>query len=220
MAKDLAIVLNDGGLNAAVVTAIAAQKFRVVPVFAEIVDPEQAEDDAEQSARRAAFERQATHFKSPHHHVLAMEVDTATHPASPDPRTAVSIAPRLVALLPLVATAIRLAARHNAVALYLGTRCGGDADAVARTTEFGQVFSELAQLPCDLPNLTIDMPLLELEAWQVVELGVNVSAPFEMAWSCETDDPQPCGVCAGCKARDAAFRQAAQPDPQKVAPAR
>ena len=38
MAKDLAIILNNGSINSAVATAIAAQKFRPVMLWAEL-DP-------------------------------------------------------------------------------------------------------------------------------------------------------------------------------------
>jgi 7-cyano-7-deazaguanine synthase len=56
-------------------------------------------------------------------------------------------------------------------------------------------------------------PVLELEAWQVVDLGVQVEAPFELAWSCLASGPEPCGLCAGCKGREAAFMRAVKADP-------
>jgi len=36
MAKDLAIILNNGSINSAVTTALAAQKYRVVLLYAEV----------------------------------------------------------------------------------------------------------------------------------------------------------------------------------------
>ena len=65
MAKDLAIVLNNGSLNSAVVTALAAQRFRPVMVFVETT--------AKTGSRaRAAYEQQAAHFKPYREHTLAM----------------------------------------------------------------------------------------------------------------------------------------------------
>src|SRR4051812_12863040 len=64
MAKDLALVLNSGSLNSAVITALAAQRFRTIMVFADI---------APGSARhRAAYDQQIAHFKPYREHTLAM----------------------------------------------------------------------------------------------------------------------------------------------------
>ena len=71
----------------------------------------------------------------------------------------------------------------------------------------------LRNLPCDQPDLEVHAPLLELEPWQVVDLGFQVSAPFEKTWSCGEDAGEPCWACRGCRAREAAFQQAGKPDP-------
>ena len=54
-----------------------------------------------------------------------------------------------------------------------------------------QIWNELFQLPCAQPDLEMHMPLLELDPWQVVDLGYQVNAPFDRTWSCveETADP-------------------------------
>ena len=91
-----------------------------------------------------------------------------------------------------------------------------NADDLTRATEFAQVFNELVQLPCDRPELNIELPLLELEPWQVVDLGSQVSAPFERTWSCINNGPEPCWACRGCRAREAAFQQAAKADPLRA----
>src|SRR5262245_13489361 len=64
MAKDLAIVLNNGRINSAVVTAMAAQKHRPILLYAEDVD---------QGARtRAAYDMQVAHFKPYREHTITM----------------------------------------------------------------------------------------------------------------------------------------------------
>ena len=64
MAKELAIVLNNGGINSAVVTAMAAQKYRPLMLYAE---------DADQGPRtRAAYDMQVAHFKPYREHTITM----------------------------------------------------------------------------------------------------------------------------------------------------
>jgi 7-cyano-7-deazaguanine synthase len=122
----------------------------------------------------------------------------------------------MVMLLPLVAAAARIAAHYQAAALYVGLRTGPRGDELAQATEYIQVWNELIQMPCDQPELELQAPLLELEAWQVVDLGFQVGAPFERTWSCVGDGPEPCWACRGCRSREAAFQQAAKPDPGRA----
>lgn len=217
MAKDLAIVLNDGGLTSAVATALAAQRHRVVMVYV------QANDDRVDRAK-ASFEQQVAHFKPFKQHVLAMPflggfkaADAAGLPLGIDPRTPVPVAPRLLDLMPIVAIGLRLAAHHAAASLHLGLRLGAGTDALAAATEYGQIWNELVQVPCGLAELTVETPLLDLELWQAVDLGVQSSAPLDRTWTCEAGGPEACWACRKCRAREAAFVQAAKPDPLRAA---
>ena len=221
MAKDLAIILNNGSVNSAVATALAAQKFRAVMLHVESM-PAGAEAPQQAPRGKAAYDLQVGHFKPFREHTLAMpflsalEAPTspANNTAAADPRQA-SVAPQLTALLPLVAAAGRFAAHYQAAAIYLGLRIGPVADDLAQATEFLQVWAELFNLPCGMPELNVEAPLLELEPWQVVDVGFNAGAPFDRTWSCHEDGPEPCGACPGCRARAAAFQQAGKPDPMK-----
>ena len=217
MAKDLALILNNGSVNSAVVTALAAQKHRPIMLYAEAA--------AQPGSRaRTAYDQQVAHFKPYREHTLAMPFFAAredTGPSQPagalDPRVRSPLGPQVVALLPLVAAAVRFAADYAAAAVYLGLRVGPRGDELAQATEYVQVWNELAQMPCALGDLEVVTPLLELEPWQVVDLGFQVAAPLERTWSCEGDGPEPCWACRGCRAREAAFQQAAKPDPLRGA---
>src|SRR5689334_21845199 len=128
MPKDLAIVLNNGTINSAVTTALAAQKYRPILLHAEIVQ-------RPGSRIRAAYDQQVAHFKPYREHTLPMPylaaVQTtnttaaqhAQHMAS-DPRVGPMVAPQMLELLPLLSAAARYAAHYNAAAIYLGLRMG------------------------------------------------------------------------------------------------
>ena len=212
MAKDLALILNNGSVNSAVATALAAQKYRPVMLYGEAV--------AQPGSRaRGAYDQQVAHYKPFREHTLAMPFlaalagDERRGATAADPRAHSPRGPQMLELLPLVAAAVRFAAHYKAAAIFLGLRVGTQADELAQATEYVQVWNEMVQLPCGVPELEVQTPLVELEAWQVVDLGVQVAVPFERTWSCAEDAGEPCWACRGCRAREAAFQQAGKPDP-------
>ena len=215
MAKDLAIVLNNGSLHSAVTTALAAQKYRLIFVHAEV-----AQNPG--SRARAAYDAQVAHVKPYREHTLAMPylsaVESSAAKPQPlaDPRQPVAVGSVAVGLLPIVAAAARFAVHYQAAAVHLGLRVGSGPDELAQATEYLQIWNELLQLPCGHPDLAIEAPLLELEPWQVIDTGFQVSAPFEKTWSCQEETGDPCWACRGCRAREAAFQQAGKPDPMRV----
>ena len=216
MPKDLAIVLSSGSVNSAVITALAAQRFRPVLLHMEA--------DAQSSSRwNAAYEQQVAHFKPYRSHTLtmphlAMLAEPATPQPTVDPRQPTPLSPQLLSLLPMLAIAARFAVHYQAASIFCGLRIGtsGTAtsgDDLATATEYTQIWEELLQMPCGQSELRVEMPLLEMDAWQVVDIGFQVAAPMEKTWSCQENLPDPCWACRDCKAREAAFQQAAKPDP-------
>jgi hypothetical protein len=213
MAKDLAIVLNNGSINSAVVTAMASQRYRPVMIFAETTA-------GDSGRKRAAYDQQVAHFK-PYREYSVSIAQAGGAPAqnlaaAADPRQGSTMAPQMLDLLPLLAVAVRSAAHHQAAAIYIGLRVGPETDDLAKATEFCQIWNEMIQLPCGMSELEIQAPLLELEAWQVVEVGFQVGAPFDRTWSCLEETSEPCGSCRGCRAREAAFQQAGKADPKRI----
>jgi 7-cyano-7-deazaguanine synthase len=212
MAKDIAIVLNNGSVSSAVTAALAGQKYRPVMLYAEV-------GDAVGARQRAAYDQQVGHFKPYREHTLAMPFFAGVIPvggAGVDPRADGDRASKLMDLLPLVACAGRFAAHYQASAVYLGLRVGPGGEELAAATEYGQVLNELLQIPCGEKDLEIVMPILELEAWQVVDVAHQVGAPMDKTWSCSEQGAEPCGTCRGCRNREAAFAQAGRADPLRA----
>jgi 7-cyano-7-deazaguanine synthase in queuosine biosynthesis len=215
MAKDLAIVLNNGSINSAVAAALAAQKYRPILLHAEVTQQPG-------SRVRAAYDMQVAHFKPYREHSLPMPFLSVVQPAGSgatsisDPRVPAAVAPQLIELLPLLSAAVRFAVHYQAAAIYLGLRIGGHGDELAQATEYIQIWNEMIQLPCGQSELEVMTPLLELETWQVVDVGFQVNAPFERTWSCAEESSDPCWACRGCRARESAFQQAGKADPMRV----
>lgn len=225
MAKDLAIILNNGTVKSAVASALAVQRYR--PVFLYVETAPDAPEGGTPSRARAAFDQQVAHYKPYRDHALPMPFlssiggakNLAAVAQQSDPRQRGPLGPELLELLPLLAVAARFAAHYGATAIYLGLSVGSRGDELAQATEYVQVWKELLQIPCGQAELEVETPLLELEPWQVVDLGFQTGAPLERTWSCLEGDAgaPPCWACRGCRAREAAFQQAAKADPLRAA---
>lgn len=215
MAKDLAIVLVNGGVNAAVTAALAAQKHRLVFLYAEMLPA------APGAGARTAYDQQLAHFKPYREHTLPLPFLNLP-PASKDktlPSADASppMGQKLLEQLSLLGLAGRFAAHYHAAAIYTGLCAGPSGDELAQAAEYIQIWNELLQLPCAQPELEVMAPLLELEPWQAVDLGFQVNAPLDRTWSCQEEQADPCWACAGCRAREAAFEQSGKPDPLRTA---
>jgi hypothetical protein len=214
MPKELAIVLNNGTINSAVTTALAQQKYRPVMAFGEI----EAIEPTPKS--RLTYDLQVGHFKPFREHIIPVPYFSLLREAAfavGDPRATEPVEPTLRKLTPLLGAAVTLATVYDAAAIYIGLRVGPATDDLARAVEYMQIWAEMVQMTLGKPELEVVAPLVELEPWQVVDLGFQVGAPLERTWNCIEETGDPCGTCRGCRSRDAAFMQAAKPDPSKPA---
>ena len=53
----------------------------------------------------------------------------------------------------------------------------------------------------------------------IVRLGLELSAPFDLTWSCYSREDRACGVCDSCVLRLRAFQEAGAVDPLPYATA-
>jgi len=214
MPKDLAIILHSGGLCSAVAAALAGQRYRIVLIHVEGFGPAPAR-------RKAVYDEQVGVLKPYREHTLALPflngLEPQTHASATlaDLRSADASATALIDLMPLVAVAARYAVHYQAAAVYAGLRVGPLGEELSAATEFGQIWNEMWQIPCRQAELELVMPLLELEPWQVVDVGVQINVALEKTWSCSEEGTAACGTCRGCRAREAAFTQAVKADPLK-----
>jgi 7-cyano-7-deazaguanine synthase len=79
--------------------------------------------------------------------------------------------------------------------------------------EYYAAFNRLIQAGTREGTIQIQTPLIALKKFEIVRLGVEVDAPFELTWSCYSREDQACGVCESCALRLRAFETAGVPDP-------
>lgn len=62
-------------------------------------------------------------------------------------------------------------------------------------------------------NIEIVTPLIAMRKAEIVRLGLEIGAPFDLTWSCYSREDKACGVCESCALRLRAFDEAGTRDP-------
>jgi 7-cyano-7-deazaguanine synthase len=62
-------------------------------------------------------------------------------------------------------------------------------------------------------KIEIVTPLIALRKHEIVRLGLELGAPFDLTWSCYSREDRACGVCDSCVLRLRAFERAGAKDP-------
>jgi len=76
-----------------------------------------------------------------------------------------------------------------------------------------EAFNDVVRTGTKQGRIRIVTPIIALRKVEIVRLGLELGAPFDLTWSCYTRQDQACGVCDSCGLRLRAFREAGVPDP-------
>ena len=79
--------------------------------------------------------------------------------------------------------------------------------------EYYRAFNEVVKAGTKDGRIQIVTPLIGMRKFEIVRLGLELSAPFDLTWSCYTKEDRACGVCDSCVLRLRAFREAGTADP-------
>jgi 7-cyano-7-deazaguanine synthase len=76
-----------------------------------------------------------------------------------------------------------------------------------------EAFNRVVQAGTREGTIAIVTPLIRLRKHEIVSLGLELGAPFDLTWSCYSREDQACGLCDSCMLRRRAFQQAGVRDP-------
>jgi len=76
-----------------------------------------------------------------------------------------------------------------------------------------QAFNQVVKAGTKEGNIEIVTPLIAMRKAEIVRLGLELGAPFDLTWSCYSRADQACGVCDSCVLRLRAFQAAGVQDP-------
>ena len=79
--------------------------------------------------------------------------------------------------------------------------------------EYYRAFNEVVKAGTKEGAIQIVTPLIAMRKAEIVALGLELGAPFDLTWSCYQREDRACGVCDSCVLRLRAFREAGAEDP-------
>jgi len=79
--------------------------------------------------------------------------------------------------------------------------------------EFYQAFNQAIAAGTKEGKIRIETPLIALRKADIVRLGLELGAPFDLTWSCYSREDEACGSCDSCVLRLRAFAATGASDP-------
>jgi 7-cyano-7-deazaguanine synthase len=79
--------------------------------------------------------------------------------------------------------------------------------------EYYRAFNEVVKAGTKEGTIQVVTPLIAMHKHEIVTLGLELRAPFDLTWSCYQREDRACGVCDSCVLRRRAFREAGAEDP-------
>jgi 7-cyano-7-deazaguanine synthase len=79
--------------------------------------------------------------------------------------------------------------------------------------EYYRAFNDVVRTGTKDSRIQIVTPLIGMRKAEIVTLGLELSAPFDLTWSCYSREDRACGVCDSCVLRQRAFQEAGSLDP-------
>jgi 7-cyano-7-deazaguanine synthase len=79
--------------------------------------------------------------------------------------------------------------------------------------EYYRAFNDVVKAGTKDGTIRVVTPLIAMRKAEIVRLGLELRAPFDLTWSCYQREDRACGVCDSCALRARAFREAGTEDP-------
>jgi 7-cyano-7-deazaguanine synthase len=214
-----AVVLLSGGMDSCVCAALAARDHQVAAVH---VSYGQRTEDRE----RRSFEAICDRLEIRDRLIVRNESLRAIGgSALTDSRIAVPEAHELatkpgvpVTYVPFrnahfLAVAVSWAEVLGAEKIYIGAVEPDSSGYPDCRPEYYRAFNEVVKAGTKEGTIRVVTPLIAMHKVEIVRLGLELNAPFDLTWSCYQREDRACGVCDSCLLRLRAFREAGAEDP-------
>jgi 7-cyano-7-deazaguanine synthase len=214
-----AVVLLSGGMDSCVCAALAARDHQVAAVH---VSYGQRTEDRE----RRSFEAICDRLEIRDRLIVRNESLRAIGgSALTDSRIAVPEAHELatkpgvpVTYVPFrnahfLAVAVSWAEVLGAEKIYIGAVEPDSSGYPDCRPEYYRAFNEVVKAGTKEGTIRVVTPLIAMHKVEIVRLGLELNAPFDLTWSCYQRKDRACGVCDSCLLRLRAFREAGAEDP-------
>ena len=112
-----------------------------------------------------------------------------------------------------LAVAVSWAEVLGAVKVYIGAVEPDSSGYPDCRPAYYQAFNQVVKAGTKEGNIEVVTPLIAMRKAEIVRLGLELGAPFDLTWSCYSRADQACGVCDSCALRLRAFQAAGIQDP-------
>src|SRR5208337_215951 len=219
--KAQALVVLSGGMDSTVCAALAVRDFGAEQTAALHIDYGQRTERRERRAFQEICDRMgiATRltFQTPFFRAIGGSALTDEQIAVPH------AGPEIGAEIPVtyvpfrnshfLSAAVSWAEVLGAEHIYIGAVQQDSSGYPDCRPEFYQAFNEVIRTGTKEGKIRIDPPLIAMRKAEIVRLGLELGAPFDLTWSCYSREDQACGSCDSCVLRMRAFAAAGASDP-------
>ncbi|MBZ5678620.1 MAG: 7-cyano-7-deazaguanine synthase QueC [Acidobacteriia bacterium] len=215
--KSRAVVLLSGGMDSCVCAALAARDYNAAAVH---VSYGQRTEQRERQSFLAICERLGIHDKLVVRNEALRAIGgsalTDERIAVPESHEAGHGVP--VTYVPFrnahfLAVAVSWAETLGAGKVYIGAVEPDSSGYPDCRPAYYKAFNEVVKAGTKEGQIEVVTPLIAMRKAEIVRLGLELGAPFDLTWSCYSREDQACGVCDSCVLRLRAFEAAGARDP-------
>jgi 7-cyano-7-deazaguanine synthase len=215
--KKRAVVLLSGGMDSCVCAALAARDYAAAAVH---VSYGQRTEDRERQSYLAICERLNIQEK------LLVRNDALRAiggSALTDENIAIPASHAVGGNIPVtyvpfrnahfLAVAVSWAEVLGAESIYIGAVEQDSSGYPDCRPAYYEAFNRVIEAGTKAGNIEVVTPLIGMRKAEIVRLGLELDAPFDLTWSCYSRQDRACGVCDSCGLRLRAFAAAGVKDP-------
>jgi 7-cyano-7-deazaguanine synthase len=215
------VVALSGGMDSCVCAALAVRDFGVTATAALHVSYGQRTETRELAAFQAICDRlqirRCLSVRTPFFRAIggsALTDDTISIPdAGPEIGANIPVTYVPFRNAHFLSAAVSWAEVLGAARIYIGAVQQDSSGYPDCRPEFYRAFNEVIRTGTKKGTIRIETPLIALRKAQIVMLGLELDAPFDLTWSCYGAEDRACGMCESCVLRRKAFATAGAVDP-------
>jgi 7-cyano-7-deazaguanine synthase len=215
--KGRAVILLSGGMDSCVCAALAARDYDAAALH---ISYGQRTEDRERKAFLAISDRLGIQARLVvrNEALRAIGGSALTDPSIAVPESALLAYDIPVTYVPFrnahfLAVAVSWAEVLGAEKVYIGAVEQDSSGYPDCRPAYYEAFNEVVRAGTKEGHIEVVTPLIGLRKSQIVRLGLELGAPFDLTWSCYSREDRACGVCDSCVLRLRAFQDAGASDP-------
>ena len=215
--KSRAVVLLSGGMDSSVCAALAVRDYQAAAVH---ISYGQRTEERERQSFLAICQRLKIHDRLMvrNEALRAIGGSALTDDSIPVP-DAENVGQNVpVTYVPFrnahfLAVAVSWAEVLGAVRVYIGAVEPDSSGYPDCRHAYYKAFNEVVKTGTKDWRIEIVTPLIAMRKAEIVRLGLELGAPFDLTWSCYSREDRACGICDSCVLRLRAFESAGVQDP-------